>query len=282
MKKAINAWTLDAKMGFDEAFRQAKAAGFDGIELNLDADGAGAHSLTLGGGGDWKAAAECAERYGLPIVSISTSLGGLTGGGDAETRKACQRVILRQIELAIALGAGAILSVPGNGVGRDGLSLEAAWENSLRCYGDIAAEVRASGVEVCLEQVWNGFFTSPFDMARFVDALGGDAFKVYFDAGNMVAFSWPEHWIPVLGARIRRVHVKDFKRAGGALNMGGAWVDLGTGDVNYAAVVPALRAAGFDGYLTAETSIGESATPGIAPERYYRGVADALGRIIAM
>jgi hexulose-6-phosphate isomerase len=129
--------------------------------------------------------------------------------------------------------------------------------------------------------VWNGFFTSPFDMARFIDALDNPAIGAYFDVGNVLAFSWPEYWIEVLGSRVRRVHVKDFKRNGG-LFQGGSWVDLGTGDARWHKVIPALRKAGFDGYLTAETSIGESAVPGITYQAYYKTVSDALGKLIAV
>ena len=39
MLKSLNAWTVDASTGFAEMFRQVRAAGFDGIELNVDAPG---------------------------------------------------------------------------------------------------------------------------------------------------------------------------------------------------------------------------------------------------
>ena len=47
MKKSLNAWTVDPAAGFEQMFRELKAAGFDGVELNVDREGAGAHSLTL-------------------------------------------------------------------------------------------------------------------------------------------------------------------------------------------------------------------------------------------
>jgi sugar phosphate isomerase/epimerase len=75
--------------------------------------------------------------------------------------------------------------------------------------------------------------------------------------------------------------VKNFKRSGG-LYQGGTWVDLGEGDACWEKVIPALRKAGFDGYLTAETSIGESKVPGISYPAYYKTVAEALEKIIAV
>jgi hexulose-6-phosphate isomerase len=277
MKKSINAWTVDAKTGFGETFKAVKGAGFEGIELNIDKDGYSEHSITLERGTDLAALAKLSEKYSLPIVSISTSLGGDAGSPGGAQR--AHKVIRRQIECAKALNAGAILSVPGGISGET--SIKEAYKNSLECYRGIRGEIAASGIAVCLEQVWNGFFTSPFDMARFIDDLENPFFGAYFDAGNMLAFSWPEYWIEILGSRIRAVHVKNFKRTNG-LYRGGTWVDLGEGDADWKKVIPALRKAGFDGYLTAETSIDESKTPGISYHQYYEAVARALGEIIAL
>jgi hexulose-6-phosphate isomerase len=278
MKKSVNAWTIDGNEDFEATFKAVKEAGFEGIELNVDKDGHSQHSITLEKGTDLGGLAKLSEKYSLPVVSISTSLGGGTGT-PGESRQGAHKVIRRQIECAKALGAKAILSVPG-GVNNE-LSLEEARVNSLDCYRTIGDEIAASGVMVCLEQVWNGFFTSPYDMARFIDELDNHSIAAYFDVGNVLAFSWPEYWIDILGKRIRALHVKNFKRAGG-LYRGGDWVDLEEGDADWSKVIPALRKAGFDGYLTAETSITESKVSGISFPAYYKTVSDALGRIIAL
>ena len=274
MKKSINAWTIDDKTDFEGMFKAVKEAGFEGIELNVDKDDRSAHSLTLEKGTPLDAVVKLSEKYVLPVVSVSTSLGGGTGG-NKESRQRAHKVIRRQIECAKAFGSNLILSVPGFANN----SIQEAYKNNLECYREIGDEIAASGVYVCLEQVWNGFFTSPFDMARFIDDLNNTYIGAYFDVGNVLAFSWPEHWIEILGKRIRALHVKNFKRAGG-LFRGGEWVDLEEGDADWAKVIPALRKAGFDGYVTAETSITESKVPGISFPCYYKTVADALGRIL--
>ena len=71
MKKSINAWSVDSKTGFEEMFQQIKAAGFDGIELNVDAEeGKSAHSLTLSTTDEELAAVKAlSEKYQLPVVS---------------------------------------------------------------------------------------------------------------------------------------------------------------------------------------------------------------------
>jgi hexulose-6-phosphate isomerase len=277
MKKAVNAWTIDKNTDFEGTFKAVKEAGFEGIELNIDKDGHSEHSLTLEKGTDLDAVAKLSQKYAIPVVSISCSLGGgsgISGEGHERTFKA----VRRQLECAKALGAKHILSVPG-GAG-DQVSIQDAYKNSIECYKKIGDEIAASGIMVCLEQVWNGFFTSAFDLARFIDELDNPNIAAYFDVGNVLAFSWPEHWIEILGKRIKAVHVKNFKRAGG-LFRGGEWVDLDKGDVNWNNVIPALKKAGFDGYLTAETFINESKVPGITFPEYYKTVSDALGKIIA-
>ena len=38
--------------------------------------------------------------------------------------------------------------------------------------------------------------------------------RVHFDTGNIMLFQFPEHWIPILGARIQNVHLKEFTKKG--------------------------------------------------------------------
>ena len=69
-----------------------------------------------------------------------------------------------------------------------------------------------------------------------------------------------------------RVHVKDFKHGGGYR---GSFVNLLEGDIRWDCVTEALRAAGYDGTLTAELS----AIPR-TPEYLYAVTSGALDVII--
>jgi signal peptidase I len=102
----------------------------------------------------------------------------------------------------------------------------------------------------------------------------GLSLTVVADRGDEVEFSVPEFWIEVLGKTIKKVHVKDFKRAHG-LHSGGCFVNLLEGDVNWARVVKAFRAAGYDGYLTAELDVIK-----YRPEYLYGITSGALDIII--
>ena len=114
---------------------------------------------------------------------------------------------------------------------------------------DVAEKV---GVDLCVENVWNGMFYSPLEFIQFIDSFSSKRLGVYFDVGNGVGYhQHPPHWIELLGKRIRRVHIKDFN-----LNFG--WIgaysfcDLGAGQVPWAEVMAALRGVGYNATLVAE------------------------------
>lgn len=275
MKKSINAWSVDSKVGFEEMFSQIKEAGFDGIELNVDAEGHSEHSLTLSTTAEDLAEIKAlSEKYELPVVSISTSLWG-GKMGSVEDRAFTEALLKKQLECAKALGATGILVVPGGMYPKvplmDDIEASAAMLASMK---DLINETK---IYVGVENVWNGFFTSPLDMANFIDKLDCPYIGAYYDVGNVIAFSWSERWIEVLGSRIHNIHVKDYKRKGG-INSGGTWEDLMEGDTNWEAVIPALRAIGFDGYLTAEVFKADDA---MSYTDYYKKVCNAIAELIA-
>ena len=278
MKKAINAWSVDSKAGFEDMFAQIKAAGFDGIELNVDAEGHSEHSLTLE-----TTAAELAEvkalskKYDLPVTSISTSLWWSANMGctKKESRETAGRLLKQQLVCAKALDAAGILVVPG-GI-NENCSIAEAYKNSHDFLDANKPLIEEYKLQVAVENVWNAFFLSPFDMANFVDSLNCEYISAYYDVGNVVAFSWSEYWVDILDKRISLVHIKDFKRNSGH-NSGGSWPNLLKGDTNFKKIIPALRKSGFDGYLTAE--VGKEANQTF--EEFYKEVADAADKILAM
>jgi hexulose-6-phosphate isomerase len=86
-------------------------------------------------------------------------------------------------------------------------------------------------------------------MRDFIDSFEAEMVGAYFDVGNVLLTGYPEQWIRILGRRIKRVHVKDFKLSVGTVE---GFVDLLKGDVNFQTVKEALVDIGYDGYVTAE------------------------------
>lgn len=276
MKKAINAWSIPNRVSFEDMFRDIAAAGFEGIELNVDAVDRSAHSLTLESDTtQYAQIRELSERYQLEVPSISTSLtGGLLGSPKAADREQYKRLLMKQIECAQALGATAVLTVPG-GMNEE-VSLQQAYEVTTETLQGLAADIEGSGIKVGVENVWNTFFSSPFDMVKLIDAVDSPAIGAYFDVGNVIAFSDAEDWIEILGDRIVKIHVKDYKRSGG-VHRGGAFVNLLQGDVHWPEVMAALRGTGYTDYITAELEIIHE-----RPEYLYQMTADALDIIFEL
>ncbi len=274
MKRSINAWSVPAEVGFRDMFRTISSAGFEGVELNIDGEKGGAHSLSLDMKPDKLAEIRAlSEEYSLHIHSISTSLyGNSLGSQSAADNDFGKRLLLTQMDFAERLGAQAILAVPG-GITPDN-SVKAARERSMETILSIKSEIEGHCVAVGLENVWNYFFAGPVDMVQFIDELAIKNVGAYFDAGNVAIFSEPWHWIELLGSRIVKVHVKDFLRTGWNA---GVFVNLLEGSIDWKRTMDALRAAGYDGYVTAELDIVR-----LAPDFLYRITVDALNTMFAL
>jgi L-ribulose-5-phosphate 3-epimerase len=126
-------------------------------------------------------------------------------------------------------------------------------------------EAERRKVAIAIENVWNRFLLSPLEVRDLIDHLGSPYVGVYFDAGNILAYGYPQQWISILGARIKRVHVKDFRSDIGNIQ---GFANPLQGDVPWLAVRSALESVGYQGYITAEVE-RLSAVPrtGAAPHR---------------
>ncbi len=88
-------------------------------------------------------------------------------------------------------------------------------------------------------------------MNAFVDSFGSKHVQVHFDTGNVMLFQFPEHWIPILGRRIKNVHFKEFSKKGTDHTLE-SFRTLLDGTTNWPAVMEALEAGGYQGYVTFE------------------------------
>lgn len=250
MKIGVNRWTLPSHLPLVECFKLVKDAGFDSIEINLAEDGeltpetdeAGVKSLL----------AE-ANSLGLEISSLSTGLGWrypiTSPNGEVVAKGAA--MIKAQIQAAKWLGVDTILVVPG--VVNADIPYDAAYERAAGVLKELAPYAEEQGIFIGVENVWNKFLLSPLEFARFVDEVnagaGTSCVGAYFDAGNILAYGYPDQWIHILGKRIKKVHVKDFKANIGNIT---GFCNLLQGDVPWSRVRAALEAIGYDGYVTAE------------------------------
>ncbi|MEQ9406638.1 MAG: sugar phosphate isomerase/epimerase family protein [Fuerstiella sp.] len=114
-------------------------------------------------------------------------------------------------------------------------------------------------VHILIENVWASYLIEPLSMARFVDEINSPWVQVYFDVGNVVRWGWPQHWIEVLGRRIRKLDIKEYDLQV-AMNEGmrAAFAKpLGQGSIEWDKVRAELLKIDYRGWTTAEVSGGD-------------------------
>ncbi|HHU53966.1 MAG TPA: sugar phosphate isomerase/epimerase [Clostridiaceae bacterium] len=275
MKKSISYWSFVNKSPL-EAMKLSKAAGFDGIELTLDESGISPETDP----DDLKRIREEAEKLELSLPSFASSLYWKYSftSDDAEERKNACDTAVTQIKMAKILGADTILLVPGSVSvefvpERPVVAYDVCWERALESLKELKNVAEEYEINIGIENVWNKFLLSPLEMKQFIDEINSPYVGVYFDVGNVVYSGYPEHWIRILGERIKKVHFKDFRRDPGGLN---SFVDLLSGDVNWPEVMNALKDINYDGWVT-----GEMIPPyNHAPDQIIYNTAASMDAII--
>jgi len=253
MKKGINIWSFQEGTSISEAISIAKDAGFDGIELSLNASGELGLQTTEKEVREIQAKLEAAD---LDIAGLATGLywDYAMTSENGENRQKAKDICKKQLELASIFGVDTILVIPG-AVGVDFISgsevidYDIAYNRALEAISELAVDAKSYGVNIGIENVWNKFLLSPLELKSFIDTINSEYVGSYFDVGNVVHSGYPEQWIKILGNRIKKVHFKDYRRQAGGLH---GFVDLLAGDVNYPAVVKALEHIGYDNYVTGE------------------------------
>jgi L-ribulose-5-phosphate 3-epimerase len=251
-KKGLCHGNLRRDLDPREAFQRAADHGFHGLELRLDAQGRVGLPAPYD---EPDRAAELARSVGLELPStMGPAFIDLFHLQPEESLPQIVERTDRGLQAAKALGATAILQIPGYvQVMWDPKSpivpYDVAYDRSLTIYRELRKVAEKHQVTICVENVWNRFLLSPLEMRAFVDEIGSPYVKAYFDVGNVLVNGFPEQWIRILGDRIGRIHLKDFKTSVGNLQ---GFVMLLEGNVNWREVMSALRETGYQGYLTAE------------------------------
>jgi L-ribulose-5-phosphate 3-epimerase len=244
---------LEGKRPIVEAMNEAKRLGFDAIELCIASHGV----LT-----DRTAKEECksivaqAKKIGIEISGVASgeSWGKSPTANDAKVRKTIIEFTKKALQVTKWLGSDAYLFVPGAVdvfflPDAEVIPYDVCYKRATEAVSKLVPVAEKSGVNLCIENVWNKFLLSPLEMKCFIDGFQSKRVGAYFDVGNVMLMGYPEQWIKILGKRIKRVHIKDFKKSVGTVE---GFVDLLEGDVNFVAVKKALAAIGYKGYVTAE------------------------------
>ena len=258
MKKSINLWAFPypQKMTLAQCLQLAKDAGFDGIELNYDLD---SDLSPRNGTREFNEIRRAADRIGIAISGLCSFLFWpypLTSNDEAKRSRGLE-LAGRMAQAAHDLGTDNVLVVPG--------AVHIPWRDdhepvrndvcdrrAREAVGTLVKTAEKLKVHLNIENIFfNGYLMSPMEMNGFVDSFDSPHVRVHFDTGNIMLFHYPEHWIPILGQRIRNTHFKEFTKKGTDHSLE-SFRPLLDGTTNWPAVMDGLEAVGYRGYCTFE------------------------------
>jgi L-ribulose-5-phosphate 3-epimerase len=257
IKKGVLVDMLPKNLSYADRFKLARDVGFEALQVNTTpddheaeeikqaADGAGIRIDSVMNMDHWKWPLSSAD-----MTVVEKSLDGMH----------------TSLHNAKLWGAKYVLLVPA--VVNPQTTYEEAWVRSqtqIRKLLPVAQEVQ---VVIAIEEVWNKFLLSPLEFATYIDQFHSPWVKAWFDVGNVVLYGYPQDWIHTLGHRIGDMHAKDFKREGDCYK----WVNLGEGDIDWAAVRKALSDIHYNGTIVTELEGGD--------EAYLKDVSQRLDRLV--
>ena len=253
MKKGASFYSFAQNCDIRYSMQTMKDAGYHGVELVLGTEG----DITMQTpDSKIKEISDMAKDIGLEICSIGTWLLWEFNfvSENAKEREFARDTIKKQLDIAAICGADTILVVPGYcgtefAPNQPLVRYDHAYERAQESLGLLVPYAKNRGVAIGIENVWNRFLLSPVEIARFIDEIGSDYVGAYFDVGNIIYIGYPQHWIEILGKRLKKIHISDYRASQAGL---GAFVDAFAGDVDFSEVMKSLRTIGYDDYITYE------------------------------
>jgi L-ribulose-5-phosphate 3-epimerase len=241
--KAVEFSMLPKSLSVIDAFQLAKDCGFEQIECPTTPEQSKAEEMLA-----------ASKKAGLRIHSVMNQAhwsSPLSSPDPAVVEKSLEgmRASLGNAKL---WGADTVLLVPA--VVNAEVSYAEAWERSQRQIRKLIPIAQESKIVIGIEEVWNKFLLSPLEFAQYIDSFESPYVKAYFDVGNVAINGYPQDWIRVLGKRIVKLHIKDFKFERNLAS----WVSLKEGQIDWHAVHASLEAIKYKGTATVELPGGEA------------------------
>ena len=239
IERALINTMLPEDLPLVDRFKVAVETGFTAMEVRAVTDHTEAERIH-----------DAAQKAGLRIHSVmnQTHWRHPLSSPDPADVEGCVEGVHASLRQAELYGADAVLLVPA--VVRSDTTYQQAWERSQREIRKLIPLAEKHDVMIAIEDVWNKFLLTARDFRQFIDEFNHPLIRAYFDVGNIVHYAVPEHWIYELGSRIVKVHLKDYSRRDG-------FVNLGDGDVDWPAVREAFAAVGYNAEATVELRGGD-------------------------
>lgn len=243
--KTLKIGMVKAEGGMAGRFKVAKAAGFDGIELDSP-------------GFDVEEVKKAIAETGLPVDGsvCSTHWQIHHSSSDVGQRAKALADLQKALRDTHAVGGHTVLLVVGHG--DDGPEKE-VWQRSvenIRLALPLCAQL---GMTIAIENVWNKFLyqhdgpnnQTAEKFVKYVDEFNSPWVGMQFDIGNHWKYGDPAAWIRELGKRVVKLDIKGFSR------QKNNWADITEDDLPWADVRKALDDINFDGWVAAEVGGGD-------------------------
>ncbi|MGB1804761.1 MAG: sugar phosphate isomerase/epimerase family protein [Candidatus Pseudothioglobus sp.] len=238
----------------ESALSQTKMHGFDALELSVSSEGV---INTNSSKAECEMIRKRIDDSGVFVDSIATGMSwGVSPTSDDESIRK-KSISLHQDALKVAsyLDCKALLFVPGvvkSPISPEIVRYDRALDRLREAINLMLPIAEDLNVDLCMENVWNGFFYSPIELRDFVDSFDSDRLGVYLDIGNLIGYQQhPPHWVELLNSRIKRVQIKDFQEN---FDWTGSFsfCDIGAGDVPWKETIEALRTIEYKSTIIAE------------------------------
>jgi L-ribulose-5-phosphate 3-epimerase len=283
-KNSINKWALPYtdRMTLKQCFVLAKDAGFDGIELNYDLE---SDLSPKSGTKEFHEIRRMADEIGIAISGVCSFLFWpypLTSNDPAERARGME-LAGKMTKAAHDLGTENLLVVPGAvhmpwREDHDPTPNDVCDARARKAIAKLLPQAEKLKVHLNMENIFfNGFLLSPMEMVEFVDSFSSEYVQVHFDTGNIMEYQFPEHWIPILGKRIKNVHLKEYTKKGTDHSLE-TFRPLLDGTTNWPTVLEAFDQVGYEGYLTFEYFHAYQHYP----EALIYQTADSLDRMLGL
>jgi fatty-acyl-CoA synthase len=248
--------------------REATRMGYDGVELRLlegeVIDPVRDHTAL-------RAAVDRCRGAGLDVCALDTSC--RFNIDDPAERDRQVQALLAWIEVAHELGVF-------GGAPPDAAAVDDEVANGwvAQALAAAAPQAEQAGVTVALET--HDAFSSARRVSVVLDAVNSSRIGAVWDSHHPYEMGESaEQVIAFLGARLAHVHVKDARRAAPGSS---DWelVPIGEGEIPIRAQLDALRASGYDGYVSVEWEKKwhpELAEPEVALPQHIAWLREALG-----
>ena len=251
---------------FGSVCRFAAETGYDALELapfTIAEDATGVSAAQR------RHIRRLAEDQGLRICGLHWLLvspeGLYINHPEPEVRKRTVRHLEGLVHLCADLGGEImVFGSPAQRRVHPSLTYEDAWKLAVDSVVQVTSALAERGVTLCMESLPasdTDFLTTAEETARFVREVNHPMVRMVADVKSMCSEGRPEDIIRAHGSMIAHVHANDANRRG-----------PGFGNVDFRPIAAALRAVGFDGYVSVEVFDYEPSPEVIAREslRYLK------------